>query len=473
MKKYLFMLAALVMGLAACTTDPTPDGPKTDGDKTEVAATQLTRMDVQDGRLAEVTGTSDSWLNAPTYGEDTELMFSATSLDFSADDKYVYISWHSNRVQDLDEDSEEGHNHGTNVVGDNEPSLDADKTWGGILDVIEVKEDGSYAPVALYSQPEHKYNYVKLYGNNLYLASTSWFVGAALHVVPVSGSTLSTSDAYRVKLDGNSANCVEVVDGQILTVSGRTVGGLQLFAANAEVATANKVDAVGFGGKFAYATNDAVFVLYETKEGDNYIPYVQVWDKTLATKTEFKVESAADENGETEVYYLSPIDGKNVLTVDADGKVYVCCGKNGLHVFAKDEDEKYTEVGSSHKNIADNKNATAAQKYYAANGVAVDDQNIYIANGAGLVILDKTEQNKTNNGYKEKKNIQFDGTASWITPGNDKTKEDVVKESSNFVVVKKFGNKHYAFVAFGMYGLRICDISAYRTEPAPEPEPED
>lgn len=467
MKKYLFMLAALVMGLAACTTDPTPDGPKTDGDKTEVGATQLTRMNVQSGRILDTDEASDVWLNPPTYAGDNaknDVFFSATSLDFSADNKYVYISWHSNRVQDLDEDSEEGHNHGTNVVGDNEPSLDGDKTWGGILDVISLEGETPQC-VALYSQPEHKYNYVKLYGDNLYLASTSWFVGAALHVIPVESYMPQTEGAYRVNLDGNSTNCVEVVDSKVLAVSGRTVGGLQLFTPGKKEAEANKVDAVDFGGKFAFATDTEIFVLYETKEDNKYIPYVQVYGTDFTEKENFKVESAADEDGKTEVYQLTPIDGKNVLKV-YDGKVYVCCGQYGLHVFEK-KDGAYVEVGNSHKNIAENVNANLSNKYYAANGVDVDEKNIYIANGAGLVILDKTEsrQNKFG-GYAVKKNKQFDGTASWITPGNDKTIDGVVKESSNFVVVKN----GKAYVAYGMYGLRIYDISAYTTEPEPEPE---
>lgn len=456
MKKHLFLLAALALSLAACTTEPNgPEGPKGDGTQTETSATQLTRMAVQTGRMVAVTeadAQNDSWLNPPTYGEDQNIMFSATSLDFSEDGNYIYISWHSNRAQDLDEDSEE-HNHGTNVDGDSEPSLDADKSWGGILDVISVDNNEC---VALYSQPEHKYNYVKYYDGNLYLASTSWFVGAALHVIPANGAELSTTEAYRVTLDGHSANCVEVVDGNILTVSGRTEGGLNLFAADAAEAGASKTETTNFGGKFAYKSGDNVYVLYETKEESEYIPYVRVYNADLTSYEEFKVESAANEDGETEVYKLTPIDGKNVLVVN-DGKIYVCCGQYGLHVFEKSGDS-YTEVGNSHKNNADNANAEPSNNYYAANGVDVDDENIYIANGAGLVILDKAELN-SRGGYKLKKNIQFDGTASWIANGNDKTAAGQVKESSNFVKVKD----GKAYVAYGMYGLRIHDISAYKT----------
>ncbi|MCH5334766.1 MAG: hypothetical protein J1D86_03035 [Alistipes sp.] len=476
MKKHLFWLAALALGMAACTTDPNgPEGPKgpEDDNTTPVASAQLIELKADQSRLltpgASLAATSaadaennGAWLEGPKYlqsveggeSKDVSHKYSATGLAFNGNT--LYISWHSNRKADLDEDSED-HQHGTNVDGDSEPSLDSADDWGGIVDVITIDPSDitKLECTKLYLQPEHKYNHVLYADNNLYLASTSWFVGAALHVIPTTATGLTTSEAERFSLTGNSANCAVKVGDEIVTISGRTEGGLNWFnPATADTdqskASVNATTA-NFGGKHIYVDGNKVYTLRNPQA-----PVIEVYDAESKSIETFATVSGNEDDTD---FGLLPIDGKNVLAGD-ENYIYACCGQYGLHIYDKATGEK---VASSHKNIAENKNAKPWQKYYTANGVDVDDNYVYVANGAGLVILEKNFDNLNQyGGLKLKKYAQFTGTVDFTfnnRSGNDNTEEGQLKESSNFVKLYTNGDKHYAFVAYGMYGLRIYDLS--------------
>ena len=471
MKKHLFWLVALALSIAACTDEPTDKigGNEDNNGQTEQAeVTQLLKLNADNSRILLPTraeeGSNGGWIEGPSHlktgNEDYNLQHVYSATGIAVDGTTVYISWHSNRAQDLDEDSEE-HDHGTNVDG-TEPSLETADDWGGMIDVLDFSNGIDGATFAgSYWQPEHKYNHVCFADNYLYLASTSWFVGAAIHRVPVEGTTLSTTDAQRFNLTGNSANCVVKLGTDVITVSGRTKGGVNWFN-DAEIDAAfdltNKdsrnvydltpaninTEVDGFGGKHIWNDNGTIYVLRNPEA-----PVVEVYT-SAGVSSSFNL--AADVK-------LSPIDGKNVITGDED-YIYVCCGQYGLHIYDKDT---HAEVATSHKNTADNKNATPSQKYYAANGVDFDANYIYVANGSGLVIFEKNFENlNANNGLKVKKNAQFTGTIDFgglSDKANDKTADGLVKESSNFVKLVDVNDKHYAFVAYGMYGLRIYDLA--------------
>lgn len=471
MKKHLFGLMLLALGMAACTNDADNGKVNVDDNKGKndaVEVTQLVKLNVDGNRLTradlgeeETTAVAGAWIEGPSHLNTVEggsqtltHVYSATGI--AVNGTTVYISWHSNRAQDLDEDSEE-HNHGTNVGEDgSEPSLNNADDWGGMVDVLDFSNGVEGAALTYsYWQPEHKYNHVYFADGNLYLASTSWFVGAALHRVPVNGTELSTTAAQRFNLTGNSANCVVKVDGELVTVSGRTVGGVNWFneleideAFDPEDKDAKNVynlteacvnaETADFGGKHIWVDNGTVYVLRNPAA-----PVVEVYTKA----------GAGDSFTLAEGVKLTPIDGKNVLTGDAD-YFYVCCGQYGLHVYDKASHE---EVATSHKNTADNANATLSQKFYAANGCDVDEKYVYVANGGGLVVFEKNFDEAAlniNGGLKVVKYLQL--TNDVLGEEVDETK---VLESSNFVKLVTVGDKRYAFVAYGMYGLRIYDLA--------------
>ena len=459
MKKYIFGLAAVSMLFAACSSNPEgpepgPD-PEVGGGNTEAAAFAAVAANSPRFVAATEAGTEVSdqekgggWILPPCYENQTGRYYSATGIAFgeAADGtETVYVSWHSNRYGDegvvLDDEGTEDPEWwygGTN--GSDEPSLDPNKTWSGYVDVVTVNPanmeaaelNGMYVKI----DNEFKYNHVTYYNGNIYLAATSQTVGAALYVVPTEGASLKADDAYRVNLTGNSANCVTVVNGKLVTVSGRTKGGVNVFDLD-DVTDQSAKQISGsvenYGGKYACSDNTYVYVLRNPEA-----PVIDIYTTSM-TKTETSI-SVVDSEGAA--ISLKPINGKNVLAVD-DNYVYVCCGRNGLHAYNKTTGE-YVGSSTKYPKVLD-------KPYYAANGCFVDDNYIYVATGGGLLILSK-ELDGTR--FPKVKYPQFTGSAPWLA-ATGKNAEDAAKESSNFVVVKN----GYAYVAYGMYGLRIYDLS--------------
>lgn len=381
---------------------------------------------------------NDLWITPPT--DPNGHKYSATGIAFNGET--LYLCWHSNRSQDGDdqEDHDPNHDHGTNVEGDSEPSLDSPDDWGGIIDVVNFPAPTAAHFENTFWQDEHKYNHVAYNRGYIYLASTSYKVGAALHTIPVAGPTLSVSGAKRFNLTGFSANCVDFYNDQIITVSGRSEGGINWFTQESDRnQTENYInsDPTWFGGKYVVVHGEKVYVLHNPYSSEvNGKPEILVYNLNGQEIPGEKV---------TIDYELDPVDGKNVLAVD-DYNLYVCCGKNGLHVYNKTNG---AYVGGSKKNVADG--TTVKNKFYAANGCDVDNNYIYVATGSGLLILDKN--NIVEQGFKKIKYAMFKGVG--FQPGsNNKTADGVVKESANFVKVRG----DFAYVAYGMYGLRVYDI---------------
>lgn len=367
--------------------------------------------------------------------------YSATGLAF--DGNYVYICWHSNlpggEMQGEGDDSF-FHDHGTNMDGERSdagyggPSVESDKDWGGIIDIVQIDnyhpDNANLYISGTWWNPEHKYNHVKYHGGNLYLASTSRNVGAALHVVPLLpsesgvGQTFDSKNAYRVNLTGMSANCVEVVDDKYLaTVSGRSVGGLNWFplgeTANQEAKNING-ETTDYGGKYICDDGDYIYVLHNTSDA-------------TVTRYDRKGNPAGEHRTGMS---LVPYDGKNAMTVK-DGKVYICCGSNGLYVFD-------WSTG-----------ATVGRSRLAANCADVDDNGyIYVATGGGLAVYHVDNRNADTGEYNTINYVAYTGKGFVYPNGweEDGTMPDgTAKCSSNFVHVR--GSK--VFVAYGMYGLRI------------------
>lgn len=368
--------------------------------------------------------------------------YSATGIDVmdvtvnGQKETYIYVSWHSNRAQDVDE-NETDHNHGTNVGQDgSEPSLDDHDDWGGFVDIIKLS---TYNPIPVLGglpgelyitqtaeQHEHKYNHVKLYNNTLYLATTSWQVGAALHVVPLTEDHTGfvSDEIYRVNLTGASANCVEIVGDNIVTISGRSTGGLNWFPLSDYSNQQNKninETVKNYGGKYIWIYDNHVYALHNT-ETATVTQYDMNGNQTYELVTEAK---------------LVPYDGKNALRVH-DGKVYICCGRNGLKVY---DLVSGTKVGET-KLSANCVDIDAAGKYF------------YVATGAGLAKYEVG--NVDNNGYYTRlKYVAYFGPG-FDYPGIEGMMPDnKQKESSNFVKV----HGDLVFVAYGMYGLRIYDAN--------------
>lgn len=349
---------------------------------------------------------------------DVQHKYSATGIDFGTDGT-LYLCWHSN----VNTNKEDGDEYS--------PSVENSADFGGIVDVIDVN---TYDPTqSIFEQTmlqnEHKYNHVKYYNGKLYLATTSNKVGAALHELILSGSKISeTAESQRVNLTGTSANAVDIVNNELVTISGYNNGGLNKFAlndyTNQEKKFINEASSE-YQGKFVYMDKVAnkVITLNNTSRG-----IVTIYNpSTMAVEKSFEVGD------------IYPTDGKNVCISDGTN-IYICRGQRGFDIY----DFNGNKVGGSKKH---------------ANGCDVDSKYIYVATGDGFAILDKSE--KDAEGYnKTVKLIKFTGTG-FVYPGvrGGKT-DDSVKQSANYIKVKD-GN---VYVAYGMYGMRIYKLSDLITE---------
>ena len=101
---------------------------------------------------------------------------------------------------------------------------------------------------------------------------------------------------------------------------------------------------------------------------------VQVFDNSMKQTSSFNVGS------------IAPNNGKNMIAIDSNGRIYVCKSAKGLMCYENGNQvwEWTTPVSHGAGNVSvDNR-----QGYI--NGVAVDDNYVYVAAGAyGLVVLTK------------------------------------------------------------------------------------
>ena len=330
--------------------------------------------------------------------------YSATGLAFNGD--YLYLGWHANANFDYEDDA----------------------TWGAYMDVIKIDKynpEGSLFEQTLYNA-EMKYNHTYFYNNKIYAASTSNKIGAALTVIPVGEDGRFATDVNenveRINLVGASANCIEKLGSDFITISGWQKGGINVFPVTA-VKAENTYFEGAYMGKYVYYNENkgVVIVLHDTDKG-----LVEVYNGSDANAMFKGSPSVSFEAGE-----IYPVDGKNVCIGD-DDYIYVCRGNNKLAVF------DYTG-----KKVAE----TSA----SANGIDVDDTYIYLASGNGVKVYKKSDITGkdivtltpiASSKIKEATNIQD-------------VKGSLLTQSSNFI---KKGADGKLYVAYGVYGLRIYEL---------------
>lgn len=344
--------------------------------------------------------------------------YSATGIAFNSNNpNIVYLTWHSNPKTNMDY-----------ATDDYSPSVENANDWGGIIDVIKL--DGADLSNTTLEQSmintEHKYNHTMFYGNTLYSPSTSSKIGAALSEIALTADGKFPSEEefkeVRVNLTGYSANCVEKVGNDLITISGYSNGGINKFNID-DISNQDKKfinsDTCNFQGKYVYYNQSIgkIITLNNTEKG-----IVSIYNENMELESSFEVDS------------INPIDGKNVCICD-NNQIYICKGLNGLDIY----DFNGQRMGGSKK---------------SANGVDVDDQYIYLATGDGLTILykDKTYEDTEDQEIYNSTFKRFTYTGKGDTNVTDET---TVKHSANFV---KKGPDGRIYVAYGMYGLQIFEL---------------
>ena len=371
---------------------------------------------------------ANSWLPASEDGCRSEVgevpvievlppthKYSATGIAFNGNT--VYLCWHSNPETNMDY-----------AQGDFSPSVSGKDDFGGIIDVININKYDISSSLFEQSMEnsEFKYNHIMFSDNKLYSAATNSKVGAALSEIALTADgkfpAAEQFEEVRVNLTGYSANCVDRIGNELVTISGYSQGGINKFAmddfSNQEKKFINDATE-DFQGKYIYynKSNGKVVTLNNTSKG-----IVTIYNSSMQPENSFEVG---------EIY---PVDGKNVCICDNE-YIYVCKGQNGFVVY----DYSGNRVGGTKK---------------GTNGVDVDDNFIYLAAGDGLVILDKHSTYTDVNGIPYNQTIKkFHYTGKGATNVTDEVN---IKHSANFV---KKGPDGRIYVAYGMYGLQIYDLN--------------
>lgn len=158
--------------------------------------------------------------------------------------------------------------------------------------------------------------------------------------------------------------------------------------------------------KYLVEDNGQIYLMYLNDRAENGSQQNTKFGATLATMSVNQFPTTTTTMGD-----VTPVDGKNVIAVD-NGVVYACLSMGGLQIGGKI--------------------IPADDLHGAVNGVAVDDEFIYVANGNFISVLDKT----THKVVVERK-------------GNTE------KVSANFVEVHNIDGQKYIFVAFGQDGIKV------------------
>ena len=289
------------------------------------------------------------------YDRDTQ---SATAI-VPTDDNKVYVSYHTNG-----------------------------KDFGGSIDVAEMNGEQLTLKQRV-QQAEagatYDFNHLNVINSKLYLAGSAkgkdgkQLGGAAISYAAIGSDGLLnvteglTSQSLDNTVKGD-ANCVVPFGNNIAVAStlGYSIydptlvkGDLTTTTGKAKFVAVNGTSLVGLNYTSEIAAGDAEV------QGE-----VQVFDNSMKQTSSFNVGA------------IAPNNGKNMIAIDSNGRIYVCksakglmCYENGSPAWAS---EWTTPVSHGEGNVSVDKR----QGYI--NGVAVDDNYVYVAAGAyGLVVLTK------------------------------------------------------------------------------------
>ena len=289
------------------------------------------------------------------YERDTQ---SATAI-FPTDNNKVYVSYHTNG-----------------------------KEFGGSIDVAEMNGEQLTLKQRV-QQAEAKatydFNHLNVINSKLYLAGSAkgkdgnQLGGAAISYAAIGSDGLLnvteglTSQSLDNTVKGD-ANCVMPFGDNIAVAStlGYSVydptlvkGTLTATTGKAKFVAVNGSSLVGLNYTSEIAAGDAEV------QGE-----VQVFDNSMKQTSRFNVGA------------IAPNNGKNMIAIDSNGRIYVCKSAKGLMCYENGSPAWASEWTTPVSHGEGNKSVDNRQGYI--NGVAVDDNYVYVAAGAyGLVVLTK------------------------------------------------------------------------------------
>lgn len=290
------------------------------------------------------------------YDRDTQ---SATAI-VPTDNNKVYVSYHTNGTE-----------------------------FGGSIDVAEMNGEQLTLKQRV-QQAEagatYDFNHLNVINSKLYLAGSAkgkdgkQLGGAAISYAAIGGDGLLnvkeglTSQSLDNAVKGD-ANCVVPFGNNIAVAStlGYSVydptlvkGELTKTTGKAKFVAVNGSSLVGLNYTSEIAAGDAEV------QGE-----VQIFDNSMKQTSSFNVGA------------IAPNNGKNMIAIDSNGRIYVCKSAKGLMCYESNGNQAWASEWTTPTSKSD-KNVSVDKRQGYINGVAVDDNYVYVAAGAyGLVVLTK------------------------------------------------------------------------------------
>lgn len=261
--------------------------------------------------------------------------------------------------------------------------------FGGSIDVAEMNGEQLTLKQRV-QQAEagatYDFNHLNVINSKLYLAGSAkgkdgkQLGGATISYAAIgSDGTLNVTEGLTSQSLDNAvkgdANCVVPFGNNIAVAStlGYSVydptlvkGDLTKTTGKAKFVAVNGTSLVGLNYKSEITAGDAEV------QGE-----VQVFDNSMKQTSSFNVGS------------IAPNNGKNMIAIDSNGRIYVCKSAKGLMCYDSNGNQAWASEWTTPTSKSD-KNVSVDKRQGYINGVAVDDNYVYVAAGAyGLVVLTK------------------------------------------------------------------------------------
>lgn len=263
------------------------------------------------------------------------------------------------------------------------------KDFGGSIDVAEMNGEQLTLKQRV-QQAEagatYDFNHLNVINSKLYLAGSAkgkdgkQLGGAAISYAAIGGDGLLnvteglTSQSLDNAVKGD-ANCIVPFGDNIAVAStlGYSIydptlvkGDLTKTTGKAKFVAVNGTSLVGLNYTSEIAAGDAEV------QGE-----VQVFDNSMKQTSRFNVGA------------IAPNNGKNMIAIDSNGRIYVCKSAKGLMCYESNGNQAWASEWTTPTSKSD-KNVSVDKRKGYINGVAVDDNYVYVAAGAyGLVVLTK------------------------------------------------------------------------------------
>lgn len=292
------------------------------------------------------------------YERDTQ---SATAI-VPTDNNKVYVSYHTNG-----------------------------NDFGGSIDVAEMNGEQLTLKQRVQQADAgatYDFNHLNVINSKLYLAGSAkgkdgkQLGGAAISYAAIGSDGLLnvteglTSQSLDNTVKGD-ANCVVPFDNNIAVAS---TLGYSVYEPTLAKEAKDRVSTTG-KAKFVAVNGSSLVGLNYTSEiaaGDAEVQgEVQVFDNSMKQTSSFNVGS------------IAPNNGKNMIAIDSDGRIYVCKSAKGLMCYNSNGNQAWTSEWTTPVSHGEG-NISVDKRQGYINGVAVDDNYVYVAAGAyGLVVLTK------------------------------------------------------------------------------------